>query len=91
MQAVNFPFLKAVKFEEINCPNDEKLNRRLKTEFLHYLNCYKWRHMNYSRRGTAENPYCVFELREKILHVKANSELIKIFRDLMQHFENIPA
>lgn len=91
MHAVNFPFIKSVQFEELDCPNDEKLNLRLKSEFLNYLNCYKWRNMNYSRRGTAENPYCVFELKEKILYVKANAELIKIFRELMRKFENIPA
>lgn len=91
MQAVNFPFIKSVEFEELNCPPDEKLNRRLKSEFLHYLNCYNWRHMNFSRSGNEENPYCVFELKKRVFHVKANAELIKIFRELMQKFENIPA
>ena len=91
MQAVNFPFIKSGQFEELNCPNNEKLNRRLKQEFFLYLNCYKWRHMNFSRNGTAENPYCIFELKEKILYVKANADLIKIFREVMQKFENIPA
>ena len=90
MQAVNFPFLKSVQFEVADCPNNEKLNRQLKQAFLHYFNCYKWRHMNFYRSGTEENPYCIFEIKEKILYVKANCELIKIFRELMQKFENVP-
>ena len=48
MHAVNFSFIKSIKFEELNCPNDEKLNRRLKQEFFLYLNCYKWRRMYFS-------------------------------------------
>lgn len=89
MQAVNFPFIKSIIFEELNCPNDEFLNRRIKSEFLMFLNCRKWRYMNLIRHDTEENPYCEIKLQENILQVKANRELIKIFLDVMKKFENI--
>lgn len=89
MHAVNFPFIKSILFKEIDCPNDEKLNRRIKSEFYMFVNCRKWRYMNFIRHGTEENPYCIFELHENILYITANSELIKIFLETIKKFENI--
>ena len=89
MQAVNFPFIKSIEFEEIEVENNDKLNRRIKSEFFMFLNCRKWRYMNLVRHGTEENPYCEIKLQEKILQVKANREVIKICRESMQKFENI--
>lgn len=45
--------------------------------------------MNFVRHGTEENLDCKIELRENILFVKANNELIQIFLDAMKKFENI--
>ena len=89
MEAVNFPFIKSIEFEEIEVANNDKLNRRIKSEFFMFLNCRKWRYMNLVRHGTEENPYCEIELKENILYVKANRELIKIFCEALQKFENI--
>ena len=47
MYAVNFPFIKSIKFETLDCTNNEKLNCHLKREFYQYLNCYKWRRMEF--------------------------------------------
>ena len=94
MYAVNFPFLKSVKFEELDCPNNEKLNCHIKQEFYLYLNCYKWRRMDFIYQGCPEDnkkPYCIFKLKKRILHIQANAEVIKNFREIMKHFENIPA
>lgn len=89
MYAINFPFIKEIKFFELSCTNDEKLNRKIKSEFLMFLNCRKWCYMNFIRHGSEENPYCVFELHENILSVKANRELIAIFLGMIEKFENI--
>lgn len=89
MYAINFPFIKEINFFKLDCPNDEYLNRRMKREFFMFLNCRKYRHMHLVRHGAKENPYCVIELNEHVLHVQANCELIKIFLDAMKKFENI--
>lgn len=88
MQAVNFPFIQSILFKEIDCPNDEKLNRKIKSEFYMFVNRRKWRYMNFIRHGTEENPYCIFELHENILYITANSELIKIFLETIKKFES---
>ena len=89
MEAVNFPFIKSIEFEEIEVENNVKLNRRIKSEFFMFLNCRKWRYMNLIRHGTAEKLYYEIKLQEKILQVKANRKVIKICREAMQKFENI--
>lgn len=89
MYAVNFPFIKEIKFFELDSPNNEYLNRRMKREFFLFLNCRKYRYMHLVRHGAEENPYCVIEFNERILRVKANRELIEIFLDAMKKFENI--
>lgn len=88
MQAVNLPFIQSILFKEIDCPNDEKLNRKIKSEFYMFVNRRKWRYMNFIRHGTEENPYCIFELHENILYITANSELIKIFLETIKKFES---
>ena len=89
MYAVNFPFIKKIKFFELSCLNDAKLNGKMKNEFLMFLNCRKYRYMHFVRNGDEKNPYCVLELRENILSVKANRELTEIFLDVIKKFENI--
>ena len=89
MEAVNFPFIKSIEFEEIEVATNEKLNRRIKSEFFMFLNCRKWRYMNLIRHGTAEKLYYEIKLQEKILQVKANRDVIKICCEAMQKFENI--
>ena len=73
---------------------NEKLNCHIKQEFYLYLNCYKWRRMDFIYQGCPEDnkkPYCIFKLKKRILHIQANAEVIKNFREIMKHFENIPA
>ena len=86
MQAVNFPFIKSIEFEEIEVENNDKLNRRIKSEIFMFLNCRKWRYMTLIRHGTEGTPYCEIELNKHILYVKANREVIKICCEATQKF-----
>lgn len=89
MDAVNFPFIKTIQFEEIEVENNDKLNRRIKSEFFMFLNCRKWRHMNLIRHSTAEKLYCEIKLQEKILQIRANCDAIKICREAIKKFKNV--
>ena len=73
MDAVNFPYIKAIEFEEIEVENNDKLNRRIKSEFFMFLNCRKWRYMNLIRHGTVENLYCEITLQENIFASQSQS------------------
>ena len=88
MRAVN-SYIKFVRFEEKDIPNDNYLNKHLKQEFYLHLNARKYRGMKNFYAGGTENPYCHFELVENTLIVRANKELIELCRKFLNMFENV--
>ena len=88
MRAVN-SYIKFVRFEEIDRPDDVGENRRLKNEFYLHLNARKYRGMKNFYAGGVENFYAQFELVENILVVRANKNLIELCRKILNMFENV--
>ncbi len=88
MRAVN-SYIKFVRFEELDRPNDTKANKRLKQEFYLHLNARKYRGMRNFYAGGEENFYCHFELVGNVLVVRANKDLIEQCRKVLNTFENV--
>ena len=83
-------FLKSIHFKEIDMPNDIRMNKWLKNEFYHYLNCYAYRHMNYVKRNFSPNVvYCHMYLTDSHdLYVIANKWLIEEMQNVLARFDN---
>ena len=83
MLAVNFPFINSIHFEQLYIPNDEKLNKKCKHYFYHFINCRAYRDMN-----QIQNSYCYFSLDDHTLTIKANQNFIEICHDILNKFKN---
>ena len=88
MRAVN-SYIKFVRFEERDIPNNAADNKRLKNEFYLHLNARKYRNMKNFFAGGEENPYCHFEIVGNVLIVRANKFLIELCRKVLSMFENV--
>ena len=88
MRAVN-SYIKFVRFEECDIPNDDAKNKHLKQEFYLHLNARKYRGMKDFYAGGVENFYCHFELVGNVLVVQANENFIELCRKFLCMFENV--
>lgn len=89
MTAVNFPYIKFVKFEQIDCSNSSRINRYIKNQFYLYMNCRAYRNMKQIYRTFQGNIYCHLKLQGDTLTVMANQELINICRVALDQFDKI--
>jgi len=88
LRAVN-SYIKFVRFEECDIPNDDAKNKHLKQEFYLHLNARKYRGMKDFYAGGVENFYCHFELVGNVLVVQANENFIELCRKFLCMFENV--
>ena len=88
MRAVN-SYIKFVRFEECDIPNDDAENKRLEQEFYLHLNARKYRGMKDFYAGGVENFYCHFKLDGNVLVVRANKNFIELCRKILSMFENV--
>ena len=89
MTAVNFPYIKFVKFEQIDCSNSSRINRYIKNQFYLYMNCRAYRNMKQIYRTFQGTLYCHLKLQGDTLTVMANQELINICRVALDRFDKI--
>ena len=82
-------YIKFVRFEECDIPNDDAKNKRLKQEFYLHLNARKYRGMKDFYAGGVENFYCHFKLDGNVLVVRANKNFIELCRKILSMFENV--
>lgn len=84
-------FIKSIHFEEIDVANDILLNKKIKNDFYHFINCYAYRRMNYVKRYLSPDViYSKIELTQSHdLYVYANKYLIEELKEVIKKFDNV--
>ena len=84
-------FIKSIHFKKIDVPNEVRLNKRMKSEFAHFLNCYAYRDMDYLKKYSSLNViYCHIDLSDSHdLYICGNKYLIKDLKSILEKFDNV--
>lgn len=92
MEACNANTIKCIHFTTIETNNNEYFNKKMKLEFMMFLDNYEYRRVNkYVKYLLPNNQqlYCsIIRNNDRSLTVQANDELIDKFKQIVQSFDN---